>query len=278
VFSAQQARVTSVTVSCASATLAVWTSGWLHGAAAPDDVIDAMSVWADSHEVVAHDAGTATALDLPGFDETPVGLALLLAALRRAGASAARLALPVPVDVRGLGGKGPFGEAALNAGQAVTFAEQGIGLVPIMAADSVMRWTAFDAPTPAVVESFPLGEAEQALSSSMREAATTLIELNVARQRPNLRAELAALTEHNKLLTWPDGMPSRVLRVLQRSAEVAAIVELATQDAPGRAVSASAARLRSEALRPLSETVRHARVAAIEEAVRVLSNYQAEQR
>ncbi|NUS65562.1 MAG: hypothetical protein HOQ46_18160, partial [Saccharothrix sp.] len=98
--------------------MVVWTSAWLHGAAAADDVLDALGFWAELHEVVADDDGTATALDLPGPDEVPVGPALLLASLRRASATTARLVIPVPGDVRGLGANGPLGKSALRAGQA----------------------------------------------------------------------------------------------------------------------------------------------------------------
>ncbi|WP_433273119.1 hypothetical protein ACQPZF_18190 [Actinosynnema sp. CS-041913] len=259
-------------MSCASATLVVWTSAWLHGAAAADDVLDALGFWAELHEVVADDDGTATALDLPGPDESPVGLALLLAALRRASASTARLVLPVPGDVRGLGGRGPLSHSALRAGQAVVLPEVGVGLVPRLVADGVLRWTVFDLPTATTTEHVPIGEGEHGLASAMREAATALVTLDVARHRPNVRTEIAELsTEHSKL-GWPAGMPPRSLRVLQRAAEVAAILAVAASDAPGGAVSASSQAARDEALRPLSEAVRRARVAAVDEAVRVLSD------
>ena len=39
--------------------MVVWTSAWLHGAAAADDVLDALHSWAESHEVTAHDESTA---------------------------------------------------------------------------------------------------------------------------------------------------------------------------------------------------------------------------
>ena len=48
-------------VPCASATFTVWSSAWLAGAAAPDDVLDALGPWAEAHDVVAADAGTALA-------------------------------------------------------------------------------------------------------------------------------------------------------------------------------------------------------------------------
>ncbi|MEV8438062.1 hypothetical protein AB0425_11860 [Actinosynnema sp. NPDC051121] len=259
-------------MSCASATLVVWTSAWLHGAAAADDVLDALGFWAELHEVVADDDGTATALDLPGPDEVPVGPALLLASLRRASATTARLVIPVPGDVRGLGANGPLGKSALRAGQAAVLPDVGVGLVPKLVADGVMRWTVFDLPGAPAGEHVPIGEAEHGLASAMREAATALVTLDVARHRPNVRAEIAALSAEHSAVEWPAGMPSRALRVLQRAAEVAAILTVAASDAPGGAVSATATRARDEALRPLSEAVRRARLAAVDEAVRVLSD------
>lgn len=259
-------------MSGASATLVVWTSAWLHGAAAADDVLDALGFWAELHEVVADDDGTATALDLPGPDEAPVGPALLLASLRRANATTARMVIPVPGDVRGLGGSGPLGKSALRAGQAVVLPEVGVGLVPKLVADGVMRWTVFDLPNATPGEHVPIGEAEHGLASAMREAATALVTLDVARHRPNVRAEIAELSAEQTKVAWPAGMPPRALRVLQRAAEVAAILTVAASDAPGGAVSATATRARDEALRPLSEAVRRARLAAVDEAVRVLSD------
>ncbi|GAA3462950.1 hypothetical protein ACFFSW_03035 [Saccharothrix longispora] len=259
-------------MSSASATLVVWTSAWLHGAAAADDVLDALGFWAGLHEVAADDDGTATALDLPGPDEVPVGPALLLASLRRSSAGAARLVLPVPGDVRGLGGQGPLVKCALRAREAAVLPDVGVGLVPALVADGVLRWTVFDLPSSSPGEHVPLGEAEHGLASAMREAATALVTLDVARHRPNVRAEIAALSAEQQKLSWPDGMPPRALRVLQRAAEVAAILEVAASDAPGGAVSATATRARDEALRPLSEAVRRARLAAVDEAVRVLSD------
>ncbi|ONI85013.1 hypothetical protein ALI22I_31720 [Saccharothrix sp. ALI-22-I] len=259
-------------MSCASATLVVWTSAWLHGAAAADDVLDALGFWAEMHEVVADDDGTATALDLPGPDEVPVGPALLLASLRRASATTARLVIPVPGDVRGLGGNGPLNKCALRAGQAAVLPDVGVGLVPNLVADGVMRWTVFDLPGAPTAEYVPIGEAEHGLASAMREAATALVTLDVARHRPNVRAEIAGLSAEHSKVEWPAGMPPRALRVLQRASEVAAILTVAASDAPGGAVSATATRARDEALRPLSEAVRRARLAAVDEAVRVLSD------
>jgi hypothetical protein len=46
-----------------SATFAVWSSAWLAGSAAPDDVLDALTPWAEAHDVVAADEATAAATD-----------------------------------------------------------------------------------------------------------------------------------------------------------------------------------------------------------------------
>jgi cell pole-organizing protein PopZ len=67
-------------------------------------------------------------------------------------------------------------------------------------------------------------------------------------------------------------MPPRSLKVLARAAEVDAILKVAMTDAPGGALSASATRGRAEALRPLDHAVRAARRAAIDEAVRAMSD------
>ncbi|MEU4743118.1 hypothetical protein AB0G02_22005, partial [Actinosynnema sp. NPDC023658] len=64
----------------------------------------------------------------------------------------------------------------------------------------------------------------------------------------------------------------RAARAPPRASESAAIITVAASDAPGGAVSATATRARDEALRPLSEAVRRARLAAVDEAVRVLSD------
>src|SRR5829696_4316588 len=121
----------SANVGCASVTMTVWTSAWLHGVVAADDVLDALVPWAELHEVVAADEATAEQLDLPEPTAVPVSPAMLLAALRRGGAVTARLVLPVAGDVRGLGSpRGAFGADGLRAGQAVVLPDAELGVVP----------------------------------------------------------------------------------------------------------------------------------------------------
>jgi hypothetical protein len=249
----------------------VWSSAWLSGFAAADDVLDALQDWAELHEVVAATDATATTLDIPVRGEAAGQAAALLAALRRAGAGGGRLVLPVPGDVRGLGQSGEFAAEALHTGEAVVHGT--IGIVPEIVAESVMRWTVFDLQAPPVANAVPLGEAEHELTGAMRVAAGLLNELGVAKHRTGVREELRDRLAGQTQVRWPEGMPPRALRVLQRAVEVSAILDLAGEDEPGGALSVSAAAKREQALRPLFDAVRIARCAAIDEAVRTLSNH-----
>jgi hypothetical protein len=242
----------------------------LSGFAAADDVLDALQDWAELHDVVAADVGTAATLDIPALGEPAGHVAALLAALRRAGAEGGRLVLPVPGDVRGLGQSSAFAAEALHTGEAVVHGS--LGLVPEPVADGVLRWTVFDLSTPPAANPVPLGEAEHELTGAMRVAAGLLTDLGVAKHRTGVREELRERVAAQTQVRWPDGMPQRALRVLQRATEVSAILDLAGEDEPGGALSASAATKRAEALRPLFDAVRTARCAAIDEAVRTLSN------
>ncbi|WP_214407310.1 hypothetical protein [Pseudonocardia lacus] len=259
-------------MACPSATFTVWASAWLAGAVAPDDVLDALSPWAEAHDVQAADAATAhvTGLSAPG---TPVSsVAFLLAALRKATPRGpGRLVLPAPGDVRGLPGPGPFSRHATAVGEGVVFGEAGLGVVPARIAEGVVRWTVHSLPehgSPA--EFVALGQAERDLREEVRRSASILTSLGVARHRPGVREEIAAALRARPASLWPVGMPAQSLRVLQHADEVEAILGAAAVDEPGGALSASAASARRAALRPIETAVRVARRAAVAEAVRVL--------
>ena len=252
--------------------MVVWSSAWLHGAAASDDVLDALQTWGEVQEFRAADDELAARLDLPGPHETPAGPALLLAALRKVGASTGELALPVPGDARGLGGATPFSKLAMRIGEATVLPEAGLGLVPERIAEGILRWTVFETGELPPAEHLPIGEAEHGMASAMREAATALIELGVAKQRPGVREEIAQTIAAKPTPDWPENIPQRTLRILQRATEVEAILWVATDDAPGGALSASAMRSRTDALRPLFDAVRAARRASVAEMVRVLAD------
>jgi hypothetical protein len=251
--------------------MAVWSSAWLSGAAAADDVLDALQDWAELHEVVAADENVAAALEIPLRGEPGGAPASLLGALRRTGVGSGRLVMPVPGDVRGLGGPDAFATEALRAGEAVVLGN--LGLVPERIGEGIVRWTVHDVGPSTPQAHVPLGEAEHELTGAMRVAAGMLIELGVAKQREGVREELQARVAERTKASWPAGMPPRAVRVLQRAAEVSAILELAMEDEPGGALSASAALKRAEALRPLFAAVRTARCAAVAEAVRALSDH-----
>ncbi|MBA8824727.1 hypothetical protein FHX42_002074 [Saccharopolyspora lacisalsi] len=252
--------------------MVVWTSAWLHGAAASDDVVDALQTWAEDHEVRAASDELATRLELPGPQGRPAGAGLLLAALRKAGAARGDLVLPVAGDVRGLDGASPFSQFALRCGEAGVFADAGLGVVPEHVAEGVLRWSVFELGVLPPAEYVPIGEAEHGMASAMREAASTLNDLDIARHRPGVRGEIAEAVSARPQPDWPDDAPQRPLRVLQRAAEVEAILRVASDDAPGGALSSSATRARTDALRPLFDAVRSARCAAVAEMVRVLAD------
>ncbi|MEC3981687.1 hypothetical protein [Amycolatopsis sp. H20-H5] len=257
---------------CPSATFAVWSSAWLHGAAASDDVLDALLSWGEAHDVVAADPAAADAFELPlAFNRaaTPVQL---LVALRAQSATNLQLVLPVPGDVRGLGGGGPFTESALRSGEAAVLPELGFGVVPQAIAEGLMRWTVFSLTNRTQPEYRGLAEAEHGLTDAIRASAGALQTLDVASDRRGVRAELSARLRSAPDVQWPAGTPGRSLRVLQRAEEITAILAIAQTDDPGGALSASATVRRAEALRPLSDAVRDARCAAVNEAVRVFAD------
>ncbi len=73
---------------CPSVSLSVWANAWLAGAAAPDDVLDALSQWAPRHSVTAYDSVAAgrTGLPWPDLDRRGRGVTAADAAHRgRAG-------------------------------------------------------------------------------------------------------------------------------------------------------------------------------------------------
>ncbi len=255
--------------------MTVWLSAWLAGAAAADDVLDALEPWAEAHDVLAADDTTARVTGLPGPTEPPTSVTFLLAAVRRLGGSGpgpARLALPVPGDLRGMPSTGAFSRAVMGVGHGVLLVDIGYGLVPTPVADGLVRWRLHSVLEPVPPdEQLPLGEAEYALREQVRRSASTLTALGVARHRPGVRQEIENTLLARPRSLWPDGMPAHALRVLQRADEVEAILAAASVDDPGGALSASAAQARTDALRPIAAAVRVARRAAAGEAVRVLA-------
>lgn len=273
---------------CPSVSLSVWANAWLAGAAAPDDVLDALSQWAPRHSVTAYDAVAAGRTGLPWPDVNHSGTMSLLQTLRTAarvpgGAPAISVVVPVPGDVRGLPAGTQFARDAITAGEAIIVdcgpSSPGVGLVPDFEYDDTdayddseeaelcgLSWTVYSLPGAPVSEHIDLGEAEFALRSAVRSAADALGALraeaggmDIADPRKLVEQVMESSGRHRA----PDHAPSRALRVLENAAHIDAIVTVSSGLMPIGLQSSSEAQIANEALRPLSAVVRSARLAAV---------------
>jgi hypothetical protein len=229
---------------------AAWATAWLAGRTSTDAALDALA-----------DDRAHLVTGLPGADGTvPLGRALT--ALRGLGERRVRLVLPVPGDVRGLPAAPGLAGLALEAGQAAVGAR--VALVPESAGPEVVAWTAVDLaavpPAPAPAEG-SLRAVSGALDLAVRDAARTLAALDLARWHPEVPALLSGLAGAQAPGLPPDTDPL-ALSVLARARRLARVLDLATADAPGGAVTRGQAAARDDALRPLADAVREATVAA----------------
>ena len=270
---------------CPSVSLSVWANAWLAGLAAPDDVLDALSLWAPKHFVAAYDSVTAgqTGLPWPDLDEATVVNLLqtvrMTAARSTAGGPAIGISLPVPGDVRGLAAGTQFERDALAAGEAVVVAGEpgsAIGLVPEFDfgdeesdADEAemppraLVWTVYSLPCARPPEHLDLGEAEYALRSAVRSAADALGAIRAGFDVTDPRGMVEQLLECARAHRAPDGAPSRALRVLENAAHVDAILRVSSGLMPIGS-QLSEVQIASDALKPLSAVVRSARMAAVD--------------
>ncbi len=229
---------------------AAWATAWLAGRASTDAALDALA-----------DDRAHLVTGLPGADGTvPLGRALT--ALRGLGEQRVRLVLPVPGDVRGLPPAPGLAALAVGAGQAAVGGR--VALVPEPAGPEVVAWTAVDLagvpPAPPPAEG-SLRAVSGALDLAVRDAARTLAALDLARWHPEVPALLSGLAGAQAPGLPPDTDPL-ALSVLARARRLALVLDLATADAPGGAVTRGQAAARDDALRPLADAVREATVAA----------------
>ena len=193
--------------------MSLWANAWLAGKAAPDDVLDALSLWAPMQSVTAYDAVAAGHTGLPWPDVHDAGTVSLLQTLRAAvgratSAPAApggpdrlrgtiNVVLPVPGDVRGLAAGTQFERDALAAGEAVIIsnpddATTAVGLVPEFSYSDLeedgpvagddpqlpelcaLSWMVYSLPGAPAFERHELGDAEYTLRSAVRSAADAL--------------------------------------------------------------------------------------------------------
>jgi hypothetical protein len=226
-----------------SARLAWWGTAWLRGHVVTDLVVDA----------VLGDDATHVVAGLPGVSES-VTLTRALAELRATGADGVGLALPAAGDPVGLGGPASFNAAALEEGEALVCG--GLGMVPHRVGAAV-EWTAYAAGPRQLTD---VGDADRGLRLELRQAATALADLDVARWRPEAADALLNL-HHRPALAPPAGTPGRCGDLAARSLQALAIVDLALED-DGGAVSAAEAAVRRAALQPLGAAARRGLVAA----------------
>lgn len=274
---------------CPSATLAVWANSWLAGTAAPDDVLDSLSVWAPRHSVTAYDSAAAGRTGLPWPDLNGTGAVSLLQTLRTAAGPAPSgpslsVALPVPGDVRGLPAGTQFQRDAIAVGEALIVTDPhvpstAVGLVPDFEFDddsddsgfdtevSALSWTVYSAPATPLAAHIDLGEAEYELRSAVRAAAEALGTLRTGMgggaDVDDPRGLVEQVLESGRGHRLPDHTPNRAVRVLENAAHVSAIITVSSGLMPIGLQSSSEVQIANDALRPLVGVVRAARIAAL---------------
>jgi hypothetical protein len=275
---------------CPSVSLSLWANAWLAGKAAPDDVLDALSLWAPTQSVAAYDAVAAGHTGLPWPDVHDAGTVSLLQTLRAAvGASrtsgSINVVLPVPGDVRGLAPGTQFERDALAVGEAVIIANSGdtasaIGLVPEFTYDDApdsselcaLSWLVYALPGTPALEHYELGDAEYTLRSAVRSAADTLGNIGLGSAASDVadpRGLVEQMLESSRQHRVPEHAPSRALRVLENAAHVDAIIAVSaglSRLPTGNSLSETP--IASDALRPLAAVVRSARIAAVSAILR----------
>jgi hypothetical protein len=248
---------------CPSVSLSLWANAWLAGKAAPDDVLDALSLWAPIQSVTAYDAVAAGHTGLPWPDVEEAGTVSLLQTLRaavgRTSASAPGVPLrgtinvvfPVPGDVRGLAPGSQFERDALAAGEAVIISNPedvrtAVGLVPEFSYSDLdesdndaqddaqdvpelcaLSWIVYSLPGAPAFEHHELGDAEYELRSAVRSAADALGGIGLGSATSDIadpRGLVEQLLESARQHRIPDHAPSRALRVLENAAHVDAII------------------------------------------------------
>lgn len=269
---------------CPSVSLSVWANAWLAGAAAPDDVLDALSAWAPKHSVTAYDSVAAGRTGLPWPDLNDAGAVSLLQTVRtaagpRLSAPAVSVVLPVPGDVRGLPAGTQFQRDAVTAGEAIIVGggpAEAVGIVPDFEYDDLeddaefdpeptgLSWTVYSVPDPPAPAALDLGEAEYALRSAVRSAADALGAIRAAgTEVADPRGLVERVLESGRGHRAPDHAPSRAVRVLENAAHIDAIITVGSGLIPIGLQTSSEVEIASDALRPLSGLVRSARIAAV---------------
>ena len=226
-----------------SAILSTWLGSVLAGRAQVDGLLTSLQA-AGPEQVVL------------GLEEGPLPLVLAVGMLRRSGGSGCSLALPAPGDPAGLAGPPAFNARALEAGQAVLVTGSGLGLVPDPTPHGI-GWMAEVAQEPPPPD---LYQASSDLRRQLTETTLRLVELDVARWRPEIADVLSDL-RHNCSAPLPPALEQRRVETVDRAMLCREVVGLAVQH-EGGAVTAAEIEARRQALVPLERAARHALVAA----------------
>jgi hypothetical protein len=187
------------------------------------------------------------------------------------------LALPVPGDVRGLPGTGPWTAPALDAGEAVVTSES--VLVPIVQAHgneiegyaTYTYWHLHERtgpPTP-VTATAGLAEADRHLRGAMNDAVDLLADIEVARWSPELAEAVADIRTQRRggddfASALPRSYGPQARELLARARVVDRIIN-AAMSPETELLDAAGAMQRAQALRGLQTSVREAVCAAINE-------------
>lgn len=241
-----------------------WGNAVLAGLVSPDTAAERICGRDGCHRVFGW-AGAG-----PTTDSDTVTVAL--ARLRSTGATALRLALPVPGDLLGLPGPAEFNVEALAAGEAVLVdGSQAWGLIPTVldaspddCVGTAVHWKGMrvDAGPGDVMT---LGEAERELAETLQAATDALDALDVARWRPEAADRISEIRSGRGTDLLAPGYPARAHRVLALAQRVAAIAELAADD-DGAAFNVGGMTGRAAELRTLARAARRAQLAAYNSA------------
>ncbi|WP_345365927.1 hypothetical protein [Actinoallomurus liliacearum] len=239
--------------------LVAWGNAWLTGHVGLDEAAD----------VVERQGGPHVVAGVPG-ESGELPLRQGLGALRVAGLTGLRLALPAPGDPLGLTGPPDFNTAAIDAGEAVlaTTRERSLGLIPAedRRGSSYVgtRWEVHETRSGAL-DTPALPEADRQLTLAVRDATEALLSVDGGQEwRPEIAEALGALRDshrHEHVGGLAPGYPARAHRVAALASRLAVVVDLA-RSTESVGLSAAHVERRSEALRTLDRAVRRARVAA----------------
>jgi hypothetical protein len=235
-----------------SGTFAAWCCAWLDGAAASDDVLQAVTGDDAPHVVEG----------LPGSAD-PAPLSEVLFVLRRTGARP-RVILPAPGDLRGVPTGDEFRVASLDAGEAV--AAGSLGLVPDIvdytpsSAPTSVTWHAY-AVQPVVPDHIGLADAGQDLTTAVRDCTAALTAADVSGASADIGEALQLARRAGERLVLPPSFPPRAVALLARAEQLHDVLELAFAEPFGGAVDRFSASARDASLRPLATAVRRARLA-----------------